>query len=112
MKIALDYDNTYTADPVLWNTFIQAAFQQGHQVFIVTARNEQLDKNETLQQLNDAGVRVIYCDGVAKKHIAVMISQHVPDFKIDIWIDDKPESIFQNSAATLEQLVEWRKTRV
>lgn len=32
MKLALDYDGTYTRDPDLWDTFIAAA--QGHRIDI------------------------------------------------------------------------------
>lgn len=38
LLIALDYDKTYTADPVLWETFIAAAKHRGHSVIIATMR--------------------------------------------------------------------------
>ena len=40
MLIALDYDETYTADPVLWDRFIGDANDHGHTVWIVTARRD------------------------------------------------------------------------
>lgn len=111
MKIGLDYDGTYTADQFLWNAFIGLAKSRGHEVIIYTARNEKLDNNDDLKELCKH-IRVVFCDGVAKKHIALMEAQHDAGHKVDIWIDDKPESVVQNSVATLEQLVEWRKVRV
>ena len=111
MKIGLDYDNTYTADPALWDEFITHSFERGHEVIIYTARNEKLDNNDELRRLSKT-IRVVFCDGVAKKHIARVEAQHTEGHKIDIWIDDKPESVIQNSIATLDQLVEWRKVRV
>ena len=38
MRIALDYDETYTAAPVLFKLFVLAAIQYGHKVTFVTYR--------------------------------------------------------------------------
>lgn len=112
MNIALDYDGTYTNDTLLWKTFISICKYAYHKVIIVTARNKDLDENEELRELAANGVRVIYCDGVAKKHVILMLqSRGEEDLKIDIWIDDKPESIVSNSPTTLESLKLWRATR-
>lgn len=43
LRIALDYDNTYTADNVLWDAFIKLSVSLGHSVYIVTMRNPTLD---------------------------------------------------------------------
>lgn len=40
MLIALDYDGTYTADPVFWETFIVSARVHGHTVVCITMRHE------------------------------------------------------------------------
>lgn len=101
MKIALDYDLTYTADPKLWNNFIDDATQKGHDVRIVTARNPILDK------IDVGYIPVIYCDGVAKRFVC----HHFQNWDPDIWIDDKPQSVDNNSTATKEVLAEWRKNR-
>ncbi|CAB4160533.1 hypothetical protein UFOVP773_1 [uncultured Caudovirales phage] len=80
MIIALDYDKTYTADPVLWADFIIAAKARKHDVKIVTLRTP----NEAIQI---DGVEVIYTSRQAKmKHIAA-----------DIWIDDNPAWVYQDS---------------
>ena len=38
LLISIDYDNTYTAAPVLWLQFIAMAVARGDQVVICTAR--------------------------------------------------------------------------
>lgn len=101
MKIALDYDQTYTADPKLWNNFIDDATNKGHDVRIVTARNPVLDK------IDVGDIPVIYCDGVAKRFVC----HHFENWDPDIWIDDKPQSVDNNSTATKEVLAEWRANR-
>mgnify|MGYP002757933485 CR=1 FL=1 len=104
MKIALDYDNTYTEDPNFWNAFSEDAVERGHTVYIVTARDDRYDYiDQHFPYVKD----VIYCRGVAKRWFC----HHFPRIDFDIWIDDKPESIDNNSTATRDQLDEWRKER-
>jgi hypothetical protein len=40
MIIALDYDNTYTRDTVLWDKFIINAQEREHKVQIITSRGK------------------------------------------------------------------------
>lgn len=100
MKIALDYDQTYTVDPKFWNCFLDYAEEFGHEVRIVTARHPEKDKI-------DVPLEIIYCNGVAKRFYC----EHFADWSPDVWIDDKPHSIDENSKATKEWLKEWRETR-
>jgi hypothetical protein len=80
MIIALDYDKTYTADPALWDNFIQSAKDRGHSVKIVTMRY-------TSEPIESVPVDVVYTSRKAKATV----------FKADIWIDDSPSWIFQDS---------------
>ena len=80
MLIALDYDKTYTADPALWDDFIQSAQNRGHMIKIVTMRRP----NEVIAY---APVEVIYTSRKAKSAFC----------DADIWIDDSPSWIFQDS---------------
>ena len=85
LNIALDFDDTYTADPELWDAFIQAAKSRGHTVHIVTMRNEKISgpprralPNEPLHLTDLRGK----CKFMKDKGI-----------DIDIWIDDKPNYV-------------------
>lgn len=40
MKIALDYDETFTADPELWKPFVAHCKARLHEVKFVTARGD------------------------------------------------------------------------
>jgi hypothetical protein len=107
MRIALDYDMTYSLDPQLWQTFGKIARAEGHDVRIVTARNDEFDRTAPLIAA-ERHFPVIYCRGIAKKWFL----DHFGDgFIPDVWIDDKPESITANSTTSVEKLAEWRKTR-
>lgn len=83
MKIALDYDETYTADPELWDKFI-ASCEGKHEVWIVTMRRPTAPI--------DVNYPVIYTSRQAKMEFCLNIG-HI----FDIWIDDTPEWIFTNS---------------
>lgn len=101
MKIALDYDLTYTLDPDFWGEMIYLAFRAGHDIRIVTARSPTLDN---IDEKFNFEIPIIYCDGVAKRFVCAHYAKWVPD----VWIDDKPQNIDNNSTATPEQLDEWR----
>jgi hypothetical protein len=79
MRIAIDYDGTYTADPKLWNVFIAHAEQAGHEVTCVTMRYP----HETIEM----PCKVVYTSRRAKAKA----------FDADIWIDDKPHWLLQDS---------------
>jgi hypothetical protein len=89
MKIALDYDDTYTQDPLLWNWFVQQAQDRGHEVFCVTARDEKNldDVTFTLGRLLPPG-HVIACGHKPKRGVTQSLG-----IKIDVWIDDMPEMV-------------------
>lgn len=107
MKIALDYDLTYSLDPDFWSMVVDAAEMCGHEVRIVTIRDERFDRTAPLMQL-EKELPVIYTRGVAKKWF---LSHFGDGFTPDVWIDDKPESILSNSTFSPEGLVEWRANR-
>lgn len=92
MKIALDYDNTYTAATKLWDAFVKDAISKNHAVRIVTYRSPTSDNDSLISAAKRMGVKVMYTSGTAKR-------KHCSDkgWEPDIWIDDKPESILEDS---------------
>lgn len=83
MKIAVDYDDTFTRDKRLFAEFISNAIKRGHNVTFVTFRppgpfNRDIEKAAEL-----LGIDIVYTGGRQKQHC----------FEADIWIDDKPELI-------------------
>lgn len=106
MKIALDYDQTYTLDPAFWNRFIRMAEDHNHEIRIVTARNPILDNVD-----EHFDIPVVYCDGVAKRFHCTWFAEGGEGWVPDLWIDDKPASVDNNSTATREILDKWRAER-
>lgn len=91
MIIALDYDDTFTADRVAWTKAMAIMLEYGHEVLIVSSRR---DTPENRRQImidvtwiagND-DIHLVYDE---PKHDA-MIRKGI---KVDIWIDDNPKAI-------------------
>lgn len=76
--IAIDYDHTWSADPILWGMFANTAIQRGHTVLIATYRAES-------HQLPPVPVPVHYTAGKAKK--AFLAARGIT---VDIFVDDNP----------------------
>lgn len=93
MKIAIDYDRTYTADPELWDYFINFARLGFHELAFVTVCPERADISA---RANVWGIKAIFTAGEQKQPHCERIGW-VPD----IWIDDDPVSI--PSVTVLEQ---------
>ena len=85
INIGLDFDDTFTADPVLFTEFVRLARERGHCVFVTTARfqNNVADIRAALPELE-----IIASNGKPKRGA-------IADYgvSIDVWIDDMPEII-------------------
>ncbi len=106
MKIALDYDNTYTLDPDCWYNVIIEFLSSDHEVSIVTVRHEYWDAHPWLDDLKEEfEIPVIFTDGRAKKDFCLERG-----IEFDVWIDDRPQTITQNSTWSHESpdLRQWR----
>lgn len=81
MRIALDYDGTYTEDSELWDQFIKLAEARGHQVTCVTMRHLHEPVPSSMP------CDVIYTSRKAKAKAVEM----------DVWIDDSPHWLVMDS---------------
>lgn len=94
MNLSIDFDDTYTRDPELWNGFIRLARSRGHHVYCVTARSadfadEVTEVLETIGQLIGY-TNCIFTGGKAKRPFCFAMN-----INIQVWIDDMPEAIPQ-----------------
>ena len=89
MLIAIDFDETLTADAQLWREFIISARALGHRVICITARrltDENIDIVE--QWFEEAGivdVPAYFTNLSSKTEYAKSLG-----LSVDIWIDDDP----------------------
>lgn len=91
MLIALDYDNTFSADGMAWHGAMYSLRLAGHEIVGVTARNRDEIIDDDLYM--DACSYVVYCAGNAKKAVMKALAQSV-----DVWIDDHPQYILHSYA--------------
>lgn len=92
MILAIDFDETCTRDPELWDLFLSRAMERGHQVLCVSARHERQmgEVRETIGRL--IGPDACFGTGRAPKR---RFMAEVADTHIDVWIDDAPESVVE-----------------
>ena len=86
MLIALDYDDTYTQDPELWQQFISNAHRKEHTVICATMRHEH-EHVDMCDVLKDR-VRIVFTGRQQKREYLESIGLYP-----DVWIDDMPEFI-------------------
>jgi hypothetical protein len=94
MNISLDYDETYTRDPIAWDEMIKLFRSRGHTVYVVTMRHgfpsdEAYGPSVALREKVDA---IFYTGRKAKK--PYMEDQGL---WIDVWIDDMPIFVFKDA---------------
>lgn len=88
MIVAVDYDNTYTAAPELFEKIIQLFQEAGHTVICVTGRG--LDMSQPVMDSIGKLIPCIFAGGDWKIDAA---AKH--GYKVDIWIDDNPSYIMK-----------------
>lgn len=92
MKIALDYDGTYTADKTLWGNFVSDAKKKKHDIRFVTYRDPLAENDLIKSAASKLGIKIVYTSGTAKRKHCEGIN-----WEPHIWIDDKPESVTKDS---------------
>lgn len=94
MRIALDFDGTFTLDPVFWNSFIRTSVLAGHDVIIVTMRHNGDEAVKPLAQVQHLPAsKFIFTGRRAKKPFVEACG-----VTIDIWIDDNPHFVMENAS--------------
>ena len=82
LQIALDFDETYTECPKMWDDIIQIMKRYSVDVRFVTYRHEHSEHGNddiiAASTLND--IPIVFCNGKQKSTV----------HRADIWIDDSP----------------------
>jgi len=90
--IVLDFDETYTACPAIFNAMLREAEIQGTEVVVCTARNNRPhdDNRDVFEMCKDKGLEIIF-SGSDSKWKALQQAGYLPENAI--WIDDTPRAI-------------------
>lgn len=88
MIIALDFDDTHTKDPALWNRFIADAHSSGHRVVVATMRHPRESRRvvETVEGIGESDM--FFTGRRAKRPYLAALG-----VRPDVWIDDNPHWI-------------------
>lgn len=87
MIIAIDYDNTYTADPETFNKVITLFKEAGHDVICVTGRDDGVLGVPVRNSIGKL-IPVIFAGSTWKREAA-----RKRGYIVDVWIDDMPSMI-------------------
>lgn len=106
MIIAYDFDETYNKYPSFFDDVLDVALSWGHTVILATYRHPVEDYDPLFERLETLGVKIYCTDGKAKKP---WLEER--GIKVDIWIDDNPKSIIEDSAWKHDspELHAWRE---
>lgn len=96
MIIAIDYDNTYSADPESFNKVITIFKEAGHNVICVTAREDGVMGVPVCNSIGKL-VPVIFAGSISKREAAKKRG-----YNVDVWIDDMPAMIDEYESEELE----------
>ena len=95
MLIVMDYDETYTEDPSIWDAFILLLRTRGHTIICCTMRDEEAcDNTDIIRHMSALQIEIIYAAQYQDKWEAVQEAGYHPENAI--WIDDRPMYIYMN----------------
>lgn len=88
MILALDFDDTYTLDPALWQQVVKLFKAAGHRVICVTCRHDTPD-NRLEVVVPGVDWREHYFTSMAPKRWHMELR----GIKVDVWADDLPRCV-------------------
>jgi hypothetical protein len=84
--IAVDWDNTYSLAPAMWDRVIETFKAHNFRVLIVTCRQ---DTEENVIECKAPGCSTVFTRATPKR----WFMKEQRGIEVDVWIDDQPESI-------------------
>jgi hypothetical protein len=95
MLLVLDYDGTYTRDPLFWDAAIALCAQYKHDIIVATMRHEH-EGAAVREDLGHLVKDILFTSRLAKhKHV------YAAGYNPSVWIDDRPDYICADASACL-----------
>ena len=96
MILGIDFDDTYTRDPEMWEQIVRIMVDRGHTVYCVSAR----DEDDMWAPRGSLGLVIgeDNCIGTNGKPKKNYIWEHHDNLFVDVWIDDQPEAIITDQS--------------
>lgn len=90
MIVSIDFDGTWTEDPVAWRAFAKMLVRRGHTVIVTTNRDDIPGfSNEVYETVGTSAVKEVIFAGAKPKRQAA----RERGYKVDVWVDDMPEMV-------------------
>lgn len=93
MTISIDFDETFSKDPVMWGEFAMKADAEGNTVYMITRREDTPENQafikQTIGEHGHAFTGVLLIGEAMQKADAAAAA----GISVDVWIDDSPETI-------------------
>ena len=86
LTIAIDFDDTFGADPATFREAVKAFQAAGHQCILITNRPEDMG-NDVRAEVGDL-MPIVFAGEWSKRAMAAQSG-----YRVDIWIDDHPQWI-------------------
>jgi hypothetical protein len=86
LTIAIDFDDTWSADPEGWRCVFDLLTTRGHVVIMATGRHQWSDDMGRAALPPD--MPIVYCGSELKER-----ATRAAGYSVDIWIDDMPGMI-------------------
>lgn len=91
MFVVLDYDETYTKAPDVWDAFIELVKAKGHTIVCCTYRHDDGYNDDVEGNMGKHNVEIVYAATFPDKWKAMHAAGFNPENAI--WIDDCPQFI-------------------
>jgi hypothetical protein len=88
MIIAIDYDGTYSRDPLAFYGLVILLRGRGHTCVMVTGRSDEGRWGAEVRNAVGDLMPIVFAAGAWKATAAERAG-----FKVDVWVDDKPEGV-------------------
>ena len=92
LLVAIDYDDTWTRQTKIWKQLVANIKRQGGSCICVTSRHKDTNDGELTNSIGKH-MTILYAKGKPKEKVA-----KEKGYSVDIWIDNKPETINKGSS--------------
>ena len=93
MTICIDFDQTYSRNPAMWDALLHAAEIAQVEVICISRREDTTDNRQTIRAAFGDEFQILSALILCGPNTAKADAAKAAGFAVDIWIDDSPEAI-------------------
>lgn len=93
MTICIDFDQTYSRNPAMWDALLHAAEIAQVEVVCISRREDTTDNRQTIRAAFGDEFQILSALILCGPNTAKADAAKAAGFAVDVWIDDSPEAI-------------------